>query len=104
MNNLDALPWYRSPVQISQVTAAVSALLAIFPKIGQMLGWTSPGDIANGVTALFGIIAIVAPIYGSFKRANSPIQPLTLTKTGAALHPNTTANAQAPLPTTKATT
>jgi len=100
MNNFDAIPWYRSPQQIGLVTTAVSALVAIFPKIGQLLGWSSPGDIANGVTAVFGAIAIIAPIIGTFIRAKSTVQPLTLTQAAAEVHPNTIANAQAPLPVT----
>lgn len=103
MNNLDAIPWYRSPVQIAQVTTVVSGIIALFPKVGQLLGWTTPGDISTGVTAIFGVIAVIAPIYGSIKRAKSPIQPLTLTQTAADIHPNTVANAETPLPTTKVT-
>lgn len=102
MNNLDAIPWYSSPVQIAQVTSAVSALIALFPKLGQALGWTSPSDISTGVTTIFGVIATAAAIYGSIKRASSPIQPLTLTQTSADVHPNTVANAEKPLPVTGA--
>lgn len=95
MNNLDAIPWYRSPQQIGLVTTAVSALIALFPKLGQLLGWTSPSDVASGVTAVFGVIAVIAPVIGTFIRAKSTVQPLTLTKASAEIHPNTIANAQA---------
>lgn len=95
MNNLDAIPWYRSPQQIGLVTTAVSALIALFPKLGQMLGWTSPTDVSAGVTSVFGVIAVIAPIIGTFIRAKSTVQPLTLTKAAAEVHPNTVANAQA---------
>src|ERR1700678_4401232 len=98
MENLNAQPWYTSRVQISQVTAAVSAVIALFPKVGQLLGWTTPGDISNGVTLIFGAITVLAPIYGSIKRGASNIQPLTLTKAGAEVHPNTLANAPTPPP------
>jgi hypothetical protein len=96
MDNLNAVPWYRSPVQVAQVTSGVSALIALFPRAGQALGWTTPGDISNGVAAIFGAITVIAPIYGSIKRAASSIQPLTLTQTAADMHPNTLANAQPP--------
>jgi hypothetical protein len=100
MLNLDAIPWYKSPQQIGLVTTAVSAFIALFPKVGQLLGWSSPSDISNGVTAVFGVIALVAPIVGTFIRAKSTVQPLTLTQAGADIHPNTLANAAAPLPVT----
>jgi hypothetical protein len=94
MNNLPALPWYRSPQQIGLVTTAISAVIALFPKVGQLLGWSSPTDVTNGVTTIFGFIAVVAPVIGSFIRARSTVQPLTLTKADAAVHPNTIAAAQ----------
>lgn len=100
MSNLDALVWYKSPQQIGLVTTAISALIAVFPKLGQLLGWSSPGDVANGVTAIFGVIAVIAPVVGTFIRARSTVQPLTLTQAGADMHPNTLANAEAPLPVT----
>jgi len=100
MNNLDALPWYRSPVMISQVVSFLSALTAISPKLATALGWTSTDAINTAVTSVFGVIAILAPLYGAWKRKTSVIQPLTLTQTGADLHPNTLANAEKPLPVT----
>ena len=100
--NQDALPWYRSPVQISQVVTFISALTAIAPGIAAKLGLTSQDAINTAVTSVFGVIALLAPIYGMIKRAKSPIQPLTFTKADAAVHPNTVANAEAPLPVTKA--
>jgi hypothetical protein len=96
MNNLDAQAWYRSPVQIAQITSAISAVIAIFPKLGQLLGMTTPGEISNTVTVIFGAISIIAPVYGSIKRAASKIQPLTLTQEGADVHPNTLANINVP--------
>ena len=102
MNTLDAIPWYKSPQQIGLVTTAVSALIAVFPKLGQLLGWSSPGDVANGITAIFGVIAVIAPVIGTFIRARSTVQPLTLTQASADVHPNTLANAEKPLPVTGA--
>lgn len=99
MENQAALPWYRSPVQIAQVTSAVSAVIALFPRVGQVLGWTTPGEISNGVTVIFGAITVLAPVYGMIKRAASKLQPLTFTKAGADSHPNTVANASPPSPT-----
>jgi hypothetical protein len=88
VNNLDAIPWYKSAQQIGLVTTAISAIIAMFPKAGQLLGLSSPTDVS---------------IIGTFIRARSTVQPLTLTQSGADIHPNTLANAQAPLPVTKAT-
>lgn len=99
--NQDALPWYRSPVMISQVVTAISALAAVAPKIATKIGLTSTDVISSDVTAIFGVIAILAPIYGAFKRAKSTVQPLTMTQAGADVHPNTIINNEKPLPTTK---
>lgn len=84
-----ALPWYKSPVQISLVVTILSAVIAAFPKVGQALGLTAPGAIETVVQNVFAVIAVVAPIVGSFKRANSTVQPLTLTAAGAESHPAT---------------
>ena len=92
---MNAIPWYKSPQQIGLVTTAISALIAIFPKLGQELGWTSPSDVTNGVTQVFGVIAVIAPLVGALVRARSKIQPLTLTQSAADVHPNTLANVQA---------
>lgn len=92
-----AIPWYRSPVQVSQVTTVVSALLAISPKAAGLLGLTTPDQIAAAVQAVFGAVAILAPLVGSVLRARSSIQPLTFTKAGADSHPATMAAIAAPL-------
>src|ERR1700689_3379675 len=78
-----AIPWYKSPQQIGLVTTAVSAAIALFPRLGQMLGLTSATAVSDAVTSIFGVIALVAPIIGSFVRANSKIQPLTITQAQA---------------------
>jgi hypothetical protein len=86
-----AIPWYKSPQEIGLITTAVSALIALFPKVGQLLGLTSASDIATAVTNVFGVIALIAPVIGSIVRVNSKAQPLTLTQAGAEAHPNTQA-------------
>jgi hypothetical protein len=80
---LNPIPWYKSPVQIAQITTAISALIAVFPRVGIWLGLTSPSAINDAVTAVFGVIGFVAPIVGSIVRAKSPVQPLTLTQASA---------------------
>jgi len=80
---LNPITWYKSPVQVAQVTTAISALIAVFPRVGIWLGLTSPTAINDAVTAIFGVIGLVAPIVGTALRAKSPIQPLTLTQTSA---------------------
>ena len=80
---LNPIPWYKSPVQVAQVATAISALIAVFPRVGNWLGLTSPTAVNDAVTAVFGVIALVAPVVGTVLRAKSPIQPLTLTQTSA---------------------
>jgi hypothetical protein len=89
-----AIPWYKSPVQIGLVTTALSAAIALFPKLGTALGLTSPTAISDAVTSIFGVIAVVAPIIGSVMRARSKVQPLTLTQAGAAANSSTQAVVQ----------
>ena len=84
-----ALPWYKSPVQIAQVATFLSAAIALFPKLGTILGVTTPTDVTNFVQTAFGAIALIAPIIGTVLRARSTIQPLTLSQTAADNHPST---------------
>jgi hypothetical protein len=86
-----AAPWYTSKVQITQIATILSALIAISPKLGTLLGLPTPGAVEAAVEAVFGGIAVVAPIIGSIFRAKSPLQPLTLTQAGADAHPATIA-------------
>lgn len=88
-NTLGAVPFYKSPVQIAQVTTFVSALIAMFPKWGAVVGLTTPDQVNTAVETTFGFIALVAPFVGMILRAKSKIQPLTITPTGAANHPAT---------------
>jgi uncharacterized membrane protein len=84
-----AIPWFKSPVQIAQVTSLLSAAIALFPKLGTWLGIKTPDDVTTLVQTTFGFIALVAPIVGTIMRARSTIQPLTLTQTAADNHPST---------------
>lgn len=86
-----AVPWYTSPVQRAQVTAALSALVALSPKLGKLIGINTPADTEAWVEGVFGAITLLAPIAGTIWRARSQLQPLTLTKAGAAAHPATVA-------------
>lgn len=88
---LGAAPWYKSPVQIAQVTSLLSALVAMCPRVGVVLGLNSPNDVSNAVTTVFAFIAIAAPLVGTVLRARSTIQPLTLTQASADNHPATVA-------------
>lgn len=88
-NTVGAVPWYQSPVQIAQITTFVSAFIAMFPKIGAVLGMETPDKVNTAVTAVFGFIAVVAPFVGMVLRAKSKIQPLTLTQAKADNHPAT---------------
>ena len=73
------------------MTTAVSAGIAVFPKVGQFFGLSSPTDAATFVTNVFGFIAVVAPLVASVARWKSKGQPLTLTATAAEEHPATIA-------------
>lgn len=88
-NTVGAVPWYQSPVQISQVTTFVSAVIAMFPKWGTAVGITTPDQVNTAVTTVFGFIALVAPFVGMILRARSKIQPLTLSQAKADAHPAT---------------
>lgn len=100
-----AAPWYTSKVQITQVVTLISALCAISPKVAKTFGLNSLTDIQTTVEAVFGTIAFLAPVIGTWFRAKSPLQPLTLTQAKADAHPATIAaqtqgqaNASAPTP------
>lgn len=86
-----AIPFYKSPQEIALATTAVSALIAVFPKLGQFFHLSTPSDAANAVTAVFGFIAVVVPIIGGIVRWNSKGQPLTVTQAAADAHPATQA-------------
>jgi hypothetical protein len=86
-----AIPWYKSPQTIGLVTTFVSAAIALFPKVGQLLGMSSPGDVSNAVSTVFGFIAVAAPFIGTIVRAKSKEQPLTMTQAAADSHPATQA-------------
>jgi hypothetical protein len=90
-----AIPWYQSRVQIAQVVSLVSAAIAMFPKVGTALGLTNLVAIQTAVETIFGTVALIAPLVGSIWRARSTLQPLTLTKAAAAVHPATIAVAAA---------
>jgi hypothetical protein len=87
-----AAPWYTSKVQIAQVVTLLSALTAMSPKIAATLGLTSLAAIQSTVEAVFGTIAFIAPLIGTWFRSKSPMQPLTLTQAGADAHPATIAS------------
>jgi hypothetical protein len=86
-----AAPWYTSSVQKAQIVSIVSALVALSPKAGKLIGVNTPAEAAVWVETVFGFITLVAPILGSIWRARSKLQPLTLTKGNAEVHPATLA-------------
>jgi hypothetical protein len=86
-----AIPWYQSPVMISQVVTAITAATAFAPQVAVKVGLTDQTAITGTVTTIFGFISIVATLYGAIKRARAPVQPLTLSPASAAAHPATVA-------------
>lgn len=91
MNTNAALPWYRSPVYISQIVTIVSTLTALFPKAASLLGLSTPESVQTTIEALFTIIALGSGVVGEVKRRNSVVQPITLTQAAADDHPVTVA-------------
>lgn len=81
------VPWYTSPVQKAQAVSAVTAMIALFPKLGTLLGIKTPDQIAIWVETIFGVATLIAPIVGVFWRASSKLQPLAWTKSRAATTP-----------------
>lgn len=86
-----AIPWYQSPVQKAQIASLLAALVALSPKIGQVIGISTPGAAAAWVENIFGAITLLAPLIGTILRARSKLQPLTLTQGKADVHPATIA-------------
>lgn len=86
-----AIPWYRSPVVIAQVSSMITGIVAIAPKsdIVSALGLSNPIAVNNDVTLVFGIIAGIAQLVALVARTRSKIQPVTLTQVGADMHVNT---------------
>jgi hypothetical protein len=82
-----AAPWYTSQVQKAQVVSAVTALIALFPKAGTLLGIKTPDQVAVWVESIFGIATLAAPLVGILWRSRSKLQPLAWTKARAAATP-----------------
>jgi hypothetical protein len=89
---MNAIPWYRSPVYIGAVVTILSTLASLAPKTFTALGLTSPDAISHTVDTVFQLIALGAGAFTAYKRSSSTAQPLTLTQTGADIHPATIAN------------
>ncbi len=85
---MNAIPWFSSPVMVGAVVSILSQAFVIFGV------QVAPDTISKDVDAVFQVIAIGAGLYSAYKRKSSTIQPLTLTQTGADIHPQTIANAQ----------
>jgi hypothetical protein len=80
-------------VIIAQVSSMVSGAIAMLPKkdAAAALGFTDPQTVHTYVTITFATIAGIAQLWALGARACSKVQPVTLTKVGADLHPNTLA-------------
>jgi hypothetical protein len=76
------MPWYRSPVYIGIAVSIVSQILAHAPKVAAAFGLIDPTAISTVVTDIFNGIGFLAVLYAERKRANSKLQPLTLTNKG----------------------
>lgn len=77
---MDAIPWYKSPVYVGAVVSIISQVLVLL-GLGDKF---APEEIAKYVDAGFQILALAAVGYAAWKRQRSSVQPLTLTKAGAA--------------------
>jgi hypothetical protein len=86
-----AAPWYTSAVQRAQLSTAVGALVALSPKLGTLIGVQTSAQAAMWVESVAGAFTVIAPILGMIWRAVSKLQPLTLTRGNADVHPATIA-------------
>lgn len=90
-STVGATPWYTSQVMIGTIVTILATMVGVFPKLGQLLGFTSTAVISNDVTAICQAIAFLAGVYTAIKRASASVQPLTLTQAAADIHPATKA-------------
>jgi hypothetical protein len=84
---LPSIPWYQSAVQRAQLSTAIGGLVALSPKIGNLIGVHTSDQAAAWVESVAGAFTVLAPIIGMFWRAFSKIQPLAWSKRLAAKHP-----------------
>ena len=91
-----AVPWYTSAVQRAQLSTAIAGLVALSPKLGNLIGVHSSAQAAQWVESIAGIYAVAAPLVGMLWRARSKLQPLTLTQARADVHPATIAAIASP--------
>ena len=91
-----AIPWWQSPQQIKTVATEVSVLAAFLPKskIVAALGLSDPNTVSGYITSGAGALAGALLAWSFVQRIFSKIQPLTLTKAGAAIHPATLARVE----------
>lgn len=76
---MEALPWYRSPVYVSLVTALVTQLVSLLGRADAF-----PTQMINDwVNWGFQMITFVALIYGEIKRRTSEVSPIVATKAQA---------------------
>lgn len=80
-------PWYKSPVQRAQVFAALSSIAAIAIPL---FGFNIDISIINAKLGLVAqLVNLGFTLWGIMRRSNSSLQPLTLTKAGAAAKSDT---------------
>lgn len=88
---LPAEPWYTSKVYIGAIVTILSQLAVVAPKAFAAVGLTSADSINAAVTAGLQTFTLMAAVYTAAARAKSDVAPLTISKAGAAVHPNTLA-------------
>jgi hypothetical protein len=86
-----AIPFYKSPVEMGLATTALAAVIAMFPKLGNLLGVHTTDDATALVKSIFGVLAFVVPIVVGIIHWRSSLRPLTVTAAAAAAHPATAA-------------
>ena len=90
------IPWYQSPVYVGIAVSLASQALAHAPKLAAAFGLVDPTAISTVVTDIFSGISFLAALYAERKRANSTMQPLTLTKGKSDANSNDATNATPP--------
>jgi hypothetical protein len=88
-----AIPWWKSPQQLSQLSAEVGAACVAFPHVAAQLGLIDAATINAKVTAVAAVWGLLSGAAALVLRAISKIQPLTWSAKSAAAHVNTLATA-----------
>jgi hypothetical protein len=83
MNDVPAIPWYRSHILQGILTVVVTQLIAKITALWHINFALFGLDVNSIVEWLMNIISAAAVAYATHARATKPIPPITFTQTGA---------------------